>query len=387
MMRVTYTSPNRSHHYRYASALAAAGCLHCFVSGFSRFSARAALSEMNGKLLRADELQNLYLASLRLRFPAPISDELAYLSKQWLDLRSEKPARASDIFFFYSGAGLRTEKRLRGSGVKRVVEAVNSHVQVQEEIMQDEHRRLEIPPPRFHPREVARRVAEYENADAVICPSQFVKRSFVQKKFPEDRIHVVPFGIELGQERPIHPKSSNVFRVLYVGQISPRKGLRYLFEAFDLLKHPQKELWIVGPKAKVTGLENVTPPQQTRFTGVLKGEELARAYQSASVFVLPTVEEGLALVLGEAFSHGLPVITTENSGGEDLFTDGTEGFLVPIRDSAVMAEKMQQLADEPDRRARMSAAALARARAIGGWDDTGRTLVATLEKIAAQGAN
>ncbi len=378
-MQVTYTSPNRSHHYLYASALARAGCLHCFVSGFSRFSRRAALPEAEGKIRRADHLQNIYLASLRLRLPGIASEELAYLSKIWLDRLSEKPARESDVFLFYSGAGLRTARRLGATGTVRVVEAVNSHVLVQEEIMREEHRRLGLPAPRFHPREVARRVEEYQVADAILCPSSFVKKSFEQQGHPADRVHVVPYGISLQPQTPeAGGGTKETFRVLYVGQISPRKGLRYLFEAFAKFRHPHKELWIVGPTTRPTGIEDVTPPENTRFLGVLKGDDLARAYREADVFVLPTVEEGLALVLGEALSFGVPVIATVNSGGADLFRDGVEGFLVPIRAPEAITEKLQQLADEPGLRARMSLAGRARAQNLQGWESTGKLLVETL---------
>jgi len=377
-MQVTYTAPNRSHHYLYAAALARAGCLYRFVSGFSRFSPRAPLPEAGDKLLRADHLQNLYLASLKLRLPARVSEELAYLSKKWLDRLSEKPARASDVFLFYNGAGLTTCRRLEGTNVVRVVEAVNSHVLVQEEIMREEHRRLGLPFQRFHPREVARRVEEYRVADAILCPSSFVKKSFEQQGIPGDRVFIVPYGISLQPPSPPTERDPAVFRVLYVGQINVRKGLRYLFEAFEKLRHPRKELVIVGPVTAQTGIEDMTPPENTRFPGVLKGDDLARAYREAGVFVLPTIEEGLALVLGEALSFGVPVIATMNSGGADLFTDGREGYLVPIRSPEAIADKLQQLADDPELRTQMSAAAQARSQTLQGWESTGRKLVETL---------
>ena len=380
-MKVTYTAPNRSHHYLYAAALAKAGCLHRFVCGFSRFSPRAALPEAGDCLLRADQVQNLYLASLKLRLPEFFSEELAFLSKKWLDRLSEGPARESDIFLFYSGAGLGTAKKLGATGAIRVVEAVNSHVLVQEQIMREEHRRLGLPPPRFHAREVARRVEEYRLADAILCPSSFVKKSFEQQGHAPEQILVVPYGIALQPQVGATAHDPNIFRVLYVGQISPRKGLRYLFEAFKQLRHPRKELWIVGPTTHQTGIENLHPPDGTRFLGVLKGDELARAYREASVFVLPTVEEGLALVLGEALSYGLPVIATDQSGAADLFEDGREGFIVPIRSPDAIAERIRQLADDPAARDRMSEAARERARNLQGWDATGRRLVEALASL------
>jgi len=381
-MLVTYASPNRSHHYLYASALARAGCLNRFVCGFSRFSPRAPLPEVGDKLLRVDHLQNFYLASLKLRLPTAMSDELAYLSKIWIDRLAEKPARASDIFLFYSGAGLHTAQHLQSTGVIRMVEAVNGHVLVQERIMREEHQRRKLPPPRFHPREVARRVKEYELADAILCPSAFVRESFESEGFSRDRLFVVPYGASFPAATSAPRSSDGTFRVLYVGQIGVRKGLSYLFDAFERLRHPKKELWIVGPRTQQTGIENVRPPDGTRFFGTLKGDDLARAYRDSSVFVLPTVEEGLALVLGEALSFGLPVITTVNSGGADLFQDGQEGFLVPIRLPEVIAEKLQRLADDPALLQGMSDAAQARAKSLGGWETSGRLLVETLTSIA-----
>jgi glycosyltransferase involved in cell wall biosynthesis len=87
--------------------------------------------------------------------------------------------------------------------------------------------------------------------------------------------------------------------------------------------------------------------------------------------VLPSIEEGLALVQGQALACGCPVLASTNTGGEDLFSDGVEGYIVPVRDVAALTERMQQLADDPALQQRMSEAALRRVRTIGGWDEYG----------------
>ena len=89
-MLVTYTAPNRAHHYTYAMALARAGVLRRFVTGVSRFSPRSPLPELGSRLLRADHLQNIYLASMRLGWPSAVNEELTYLSKIWLDRCSKR---------------------------------------------------------------------------------------------------------------------------------------------------------------------------------------------------------------------------------------------------------------------------------------------------------
>ncbi len=194
-MLVTYVAPNRAHHYTYAKALARAGHLQRFVAGFSRFSPRAPLPELGDRLLRADQLQNFYLASLRLRMPAALSDELAYLSKIWLDRSARKDALRSDLFLSYSGAGLGTFEALKRTQTAAVVEAVNSHVLVQERILREEHERLRLPFRGFHRRETARRVREYELADGIVCPSAFVRQSFLDQGVPPERLRTVPFGV------------------------------------------------------------------------------------------------------------------------------------------------------------------------------------------------
>jgi glycosyltransferase involved in cell wall biosynthesis len=269
-------------------------------------------------------------------------------------------------------------KVLKETKTVGVVEAVNSHVLVQERILREEHERLRLPLTGFHRREVARRVREYEMADGIICPSTFARRSFLEQGIEPGRVRTVPFGVEIVPVREPVDRPADTFRVLFVGQINIRKGLRYLFEAFKKFQHPKKELWIVGPKTGQTGIEDVSPPPETKFLGVLKGGELARAYQSCHVMVLPTIEEGLALVIGEALSHGLPVIATENSGAADLFSDGSVGFHVPIRSPESITEKLQFWADNRDRLEEMSSRAGSPGQGLRTWEMTGQNLVETL---------
>ena len=143
-MKVVYTSPNRAHHYRYAGALNAAGCLHAFISGFPRLSSRAKTKDLNGKLYHSDFLQTLYIASLKGKFPAKISLWLAYLSKIEQDLACKKFIKNSDVFLFYNGSGLNSSRYAKKNGVISIVEAVNSHVEYQEEILENEFRNLKL---------------------------------------------------------------------------------------------------------------------------------------------------------------------------------------------------------------------------------------------------
>lgn len=379
-MKVTYTAPNRGHHYRYALALDKADILHKFVSGFSRFSPRAGLPELGEKLVRADVIQNVFLMSLKAKFPPSISSMFAYWAKVEQCKTSIQFLAESDIFLFYSGCGFEGCKVMQRFGKVAISEAVNSHVHYQEEILKEEYQLNNLNWQPFHQREKERRIAEYEMANYILLPSEFVMRSFIKLGFAPSKLIKVPYGFNKLTSKEVEPKNyrGNEFTILYVGSISVRKGLRYLIEAFRAFNHPHKKLVIVGPESQPSGLQQIIIPNNVIFTGVLKGIELESAYRSATVFCLPSIEEGLALVLGEALSFGIPIIATENTGADDIITDGREGFIVPIRSSDSILEKLELLASNPSFYEEIRANAHQKAQSLNGWDQTGNILVSSL---------
>jgi glycosyltransferase involved in cell wall biosynthesis len=112
-------------------------------------------------------------------------------------------------------------------------------------------------------------------------------------------------------------------------------------------------------------------------------EDLAKSYVRGSVFVLPTVEDGFAMVLVQAMAAGLPVIATVNSGGPDLIEEGKQGFLVPIRDVDALKEKLLYLYEHPEERAEMGRAAAARVAQGFTWHDYGDGVIAAYERLLA----
>jgi alpha-maltose-1-phosphate synthase len=79
----------------------------------------------------------------------------------------------------------------------------------------------------------------------------------------------------------------------------------------------------------------------------------------------------LALVQAQAMACGCPILATPETGAEDLFTDGVEGFIVPSRSADALLEKLEALAQDPALQQRMSEAGLRRVREMGGWDRYG----------------
>lgn len=221
-------------------------------------------------------------------------------------------------------------------------------------------------------RDTVREEAIYAQADAITVPSSMAARSFVEMGVPATKVHTIPYGVRLENFHPAGEPPQGEFRVLFAGAVGLRKGIPYLLQAFSELRHPRKRLLIAGQMQE--DLRSVLPrcPQEkVEFLGAVPQARLVELMSTSHTLVLPSIEEGLALVQAQALACGCPVICSTNTGGEDLFSDGVEGFVVPIRDSGAIAVRLQQLADDPLLQAKMRVAALARVQAIGGWTQYG----------------
>ena len=128
------------------------------------------------------------------------------------------------------------------------------------------------------------------------------------------------------------------------------------------------------------------PHQSVEFLGSVPQADLPKIMSESHVLVLPSIEDGFGLVMSQAMACGCPVIASTNTGGEDLFADGVEGFIVPIRDVDALANRMQRLMDDPDLQRRMSEAALARVRYLGGWTQYGDQWESLLQRLTGSKA-
>lgn len=146
------------------------------------------------------------------------------------------------------------------------------------------------------------------------------------------KLYQIPYKVDLKQFYPTEQPNKNSFDVLFVNNASFRKGIPYLLQAFSQLQHPNKRLTIVGtiqPELAST-INKAASEQNIILTGHVPQIHLKKIMSRSHVMVLPSIEEGLALVQAQAMACSCPVITTTNTGYEDLFTD-LEGFIVPIR--------------------------------------------------------
>jgi glycosyltransferase involved in cell wall biosynthesis len=213
---------------------------------------------------------------------------------------------------------------------------------------------------------LARKDAELRLADRILVASSFTKMTLQECPFPIAPITVIPYGandVLSPQDKVVRSSAGSVLRILFVGGLSQRKGIADLFEAVDTLG-AQVELTVIGrrPAAPCQALDSAL--RKHRWIESLPREQILEQMRAHDVLVFPSLFEGFGLVVTEALSQGLPVITTPHTCGPDVLTDGEDGFMVPIRDPQAIAEKLELLHRDRERLAAMSEAASEKAKML-----------------------
>ena len=329
-----------------------------------------------------------YLHAPYMRFAPYCRSERLLRSWEWqdkvqLDRHVARHLPACDVFCGLSGSSLQSGMAAKRKGAKFVCDRGSSHIRFQDRILREEFKLKGISFAGIDPRVIGREEAEYEAADVITVPSTFALNTFLESGVPRSKMRVVPYGVDLRTFYPCAERSEMIFRVLFVGSLSVRKGVSYLLEAFEQLECKSKQLVLVGlvsPEMKNT-IKKFQDQGQVSLMGHMPHQQLNKIMSASHVMVLPSVEEGLALVQAQALACGCPVIASQNTGSSDLFSDGREGFIVPIRDPRAISDRLQRLADSHDLRRRMSEAARQRVKSIGGWDQYGERIYQVFSEL------
>ena len=331
-----------------------------------------------------------YLLSQSRFYPRP-----AYLAVERLNLVAfdawlARRIPACDAFIALAGVGLKTGKLVQSRGGKYICDRGSTHHRHQTDVLIAEYARWGVPNPIVQPAQTALEERIYAQADAIAVPSSRAVKSFVDLGVPAAKMFQIPYGVRLERfsrvARP--PEIRERFEAVFVGHVSLRKGIPYLLESFAQVQHPNKRLRVIGAMSpEVASLLSRFPQASVEFLGALAQAELPAILSASHVLILPSVEEGLALVQPQAMACGCPVLATTATGAEDLFTDGVEGFIVEDRDVAALTARMQQLIDEPGLQQRLAEAALARVRGIGGWHEYGRRWEQVLHQVTGIAAS
>lgn len=326
------------------------------------------------------------LAHRYVNVPSRISTEVALANIRWFDAWVAGRLEDCDAFVALSGSGLKAGRVAQSRGAKYVCDRGSSHIRFQKAIVEEEYARWGFPGSRVDPRALEIEEIEYASADAITVPSEFSRRSFVEMGVDGQKVKTMPLGVRLDRFSRSGARPSESLDLLFAGTVSIRKGLPYLLEAFAKFKHPLKRLRLAGPvEPEMRSLLRRFDLTGVEVLGRLPQPELARWMNASHVMVLPSIEDGFGLVMAQAMACGTVVIASENTGGPDLFTDGVEGFVIPIRSPEAILERLTRLSDDPELLERMSAASVRRVQTLGGWSDYGARYAAMLQSLTRGG--
>ena len=190
--------------------------------------------------------------------------------------------------------------------------------------------------------------------DAYIVMTEFMRSKQIEAGLPADRIHLRPHFLPTP---PVMPAHSGGDYAVFLGRLSPEKGVDTLLEASSMLKLPVKIIGAGPMQSRVTQMA-ASAPSLIHPLGQLPHHEAMSFLAGATALIFPSkCYESFALAVAEAMSLGVPVVATDLGGRSEFVVDSVNGFLFKPGDASALAELTNRLAGDADLRRRMGLAA------------------------------
>ncbi|KKP68355.1 MAG: Glycosyl transferase group 1 [Candidatus Moranbacteria bacterium GW2011_GWE1_35_17] len=202
------------------------------------------------------------------------------------------------------------------------------------------------------------------------------------------KVDIIFNGIDLDDFCPNESLRAKDRFIITIGatRITARKGTNYLVEALGILapKYPNLLLRILGDGDEKNNLIDLTKKMKlenfVQFLGRIPREETAPYYQEASLFVLPSLNEGMSNAMLEALASGLPILATQTGGTEELVEDGINGFVIKMKDPKDLADKIEMILKDDGLRVQMGLASRKKAQEMS-WKNVAQKYFELYEEI------
>ena len=303
--------------------------------------------------------------------------------------RLEKLVGQIDIVHTWPGAAIRTLKTAARLGIPTVLERPNAHTRFAYEVVGKECERLGVTLPPDHEHAYKADVLRHEEeefrlADRLLCPSDFVVHSFLERGFAPEKLarHLYGFDQKVYFPNGRAHNTKNGLTALFVGGCSPRKGLHYALEAW--LKSPihhDGTLLIAG--AFVPGYAEKLAPMLAHPSVHILGHrnDVPELMRRSDVLVLSSIEEGSALVSAEARGSGCVLLVSEGAGAICRHMDNA--LVHEVGNVAELARHMTMLHEDRRLLQRLRASSLSTANEIT-WTAAGTKLFEVYRDIIAK---
>jgi glycosyltransferase involved in cell wall biosynthesis len=232
----------------------------------------------------------------------------------------------------------------------RLVVRGSCHIATQDDILREEELRSNQSLERPCQSIIDREQLEYRHADLIMTLSTFAYESFVNRGIPKERLALLPLGVNTSdfrasegvlQARLQRIAAGDPLRVLWVGTMSLQKGLLDYVEIVRALAGENFRFRSVGdiPAGMDQFIAGIR--QDVEFVPRQRQWELRKQYDWADLFVFPTLQDGFAVVLAQAAANGLPLLATTNCAGPDIISEGSTGWVLPIRSPQSFVDRLR----------------------------------------------
>lgn len=384
----------RWHAIELAREIHQAGMLHRLITNYPKFKTRR-------WGVPDDKVVSLPLTLfLNRAIPKVFGQNLHRKSLPWLYKLFARSAveylEGSTIVHGWSGVAEPAMHWAKQNDIPFVLERGSAHIKLQSQILEAEYSKLGLINVETDKRLIEQELQEYQLADRIAVPSLFAKRSFLEQGIPESRLIFNPLnGTNLKNFSP-GIKQDDIFRVVYAGSLGVRKGIRYLVQAFMQADISNSELILLGGATPETSQLIVGADERVKCFGHISEPQLADYYRQSSVFVMPSLEDGFGMVLTQAFACGIPLITTTNTGGEDLLSmaghiptelesqiqEYPAGYIVPPANAEKISYLLQLLANNKELLQQKKRAALNFQTENLSWKPYGKRSIANYKNLA-----
>lgn len=382
-MNIVVAAGGRFHAIRLAQELYKRDVLYRLVSGSFTRADQAVLPASHVTSIASINLIDQLI--WRTKLASFIKPSTLYVMKDnWFDWRLGAAIDQMDAFDIFTGWAhyfFNSIDAIKKKAKIIIVESGSCHIEEHERLVSEECAKLGLPTNHLNASNKNKIIAEYHASDYIMTPSTFARQSFLRKGFPARKVLEVPCGMDINffRREPRMPQLATAmtfFRLLFVGQLQIGKGIHHLLEAWERLKIPRSrgELVLVGNLQRDMRLflhKRKLPSGVTIIPGVDR-HRLKELYASASAFVLPSIQDGFGMVLGEAMATGLPVIASTHTGGPDIITHGKDGLIFSAGDVQALTESIHQLYIDQELQKSLGLAGMKRIEAFN-WDHYGDT--------------
>ncbi|HYK22305.1 MAG TPA: glycosyltransferase family 4 protein [Pyrinomonadaceae bacterium] len=287
-----------------------------------------------------------------------ICDRNEWFQRRAVDQLAQTRNNGGHTVFAYSYAAKKIFEHARERGWRTVLGQIDAGP-VDERIVAELHKQSNVawePAPKEYWERWRR---ECELADQIVVNSTWSQQALLTEGVAAQKIRVLPVAYEASAEskgfQRYYPNAFTAerpLRVLFLGQVSLRKGAGELFDAIKLLADEHVEFWFIGP-VQVRVPPDLKKHPQVKWFGIVPRLKVGHYYRNADVFILPTLSDGFGLTQLEAQSWKLPVIASQRCG--EVVEDGVSGLVLEEVSAQTIAAALFKVLRSPNLLRAMSA--------------------------------